>query len=476
MWPRSSSRSRLWLLLVIVLAVIGLGTMLVGVLLMLRAPESDSSAAFAPAQEGEFLAVIAPFQRQGGDPQPIGSTLANDLRQVPGAQDLFRVETLPRAPVERALSGILETYTPAVLVTGAYDGASISSRIDLHPPGLPRTPAAAANGGAVIFPSLEAATYRTYAPQGNEKPLLYLQTWITGQSHFWNGRYKKALPFLQEAVRLLPRQVPVDQRQDMDAFASDINWQLGYIAGVVEQNWQAARDHFETALRQNPNAPLTVVGLAMSYAQLGDLPRAQALILDALRTQPESWQLYFALGQIALIQGDTSAANAAFEKAIALIGDPQTADRQRALADIYATRGAYRVDHDDPDGAKADLQKAVDLGRDDAFVRGSLAWAAYLGGDFTTAVAASAAATQNDPERIDLAFNHGLLLLAASQIDEASAAYDRAIELTLKIEDQLDRSKNFGVAYSDLDVLRQKRPDLEQDILAIQKRIETANG
>lgn len=450
--------------------------MLVGVLLMLRSPNSGSTATFAPAQQGEFLAVIAPFQRQGGDPQPIGSTLANDLRQAPNAQDLFRVETLPRAPEERTLPGILETYTPAVLVTGAYDGASISSRIDLHPPGLPRTPAAATNGGAVIFPSLEPATYRTYAPQGNEKPLMYLQAWITGQSHFWNGRYKKALPYLQETVRLLPRQVPLDQRQDMDAFASGINWQLGYIAGVVEQNWQAARDYFETAQRQNPNAPLTVVGLAMSYAQLGDLPRAQALILDALRAQPESWQLYFALAQIALIQNDTSAANAAFEKAIALIGDPQTPDRQRALADIYATRGAYRLDHDDPDGAKADLQKAVDLGRDDAFVRGSLAWAAYLGGDFTTAVAASAAATQNDPERIDLAFNHGLLLLAASRIDEANAAYDRAIELTLKIEDQLDRSKTFGIAYRDLDVLRQKRPDQEQDILAIQKRIETANG
>ena len=318
--------------------------------------------------------------------------------------------------------------------------------------------------------------YQVYAPQGLAKPLLYVQWWIVGQSAFWKGDYAGAGISLQEAKRLLPRQVPIDRRQTMDAFTAALNWQLGYIFGPAQGNWQAARDYFVDSLRLSPQDPLAAVGLAATLIQLGDIDGASEILQQSLRASPDAWQLHYALAVVTLQQGDVAAAFAAYDRAIALLANSTSADAQEGLAQIYFDRGYYRLNHGDPAGALQDLQQAASLGLDTSYVQSSLAWAAYRSGDYETALRAAAAARRMAPGQPDLAFNEALILLAAGQIDAAHTAYNEAIQLTLTFDVQLTRSTYFGIATRDLDELLSQRPDLEADIRAIQESIDVANG
>ena len=440
-------------------------------------PRTLGGSLFVPEQEGEFLVVVAPFLREGGDPEPIGGTLANNLRQNPPSANSYRVETLPRAPREAAIPEIMANYSPSILVTGNYDGSNVHTVVNLDPAAPPPPPQAALEtGGAVLIPAANPVTYALYAPQALSDPLSYLQSWIVGQSLFWRGQYDEALAPLQRAKQTLPRQVPVDRRADMDRFASAINWQLGYIAGAAQGNWQAARDLFGEALRLQPDDPAAAVGYAAALAQLGDIDSANAILRAALRTNSTSWQLHFALAEVAAQQGLPDAAIASYENSILLLSGSDVPSDQAALADIYTSRGYYQLSNGNPDGALADFKQAESLGRADVYVYSNMAWAAYRTGDFDTAIRAAAAARSLAPDQPDIAFNEALLLLAAGQIDAAYTAYDEAVNLTLAIPDVITRSTHFGIAFNDLEELLALRPDLESDIRQIQDYIDIANG
>ncbi len=443
---------------------------------VLRGRADPNQIAFAPANEGEFLIIIAPFLRQGDEAAAIGGGLANDLRETPHAAELYRVETLARAPLEAAIPGLIETYKPAILTTGAYDGDSIGAVVRLRPPKLPPLPpATAAAGAAALLPIAGPVEFRIYAPQANAAPLRFLQSWLLAQSHFWVGQYDEAARLLLESLRLQPREIPIASRSEQDIFLAYTHAQLGFIAGGVQGNWPAALDFYGLALRQNPTDLIAAVGLAAALAQSGQPAQAQSLLLATLRQHPSAWQIQVALGQLGLQQGDIEGGLSHYDQAIALL-DADDPIQRRTLADIYFDRGYYRLTHNDPAGALSDLKQTVELGRAGVHAQSSLAWAAYLSGDYATAVQASAIAVQLQPDRPDLAFNKALLLLAASQIDDANAAYDDAIAATLRLDDVLSRSRYFGSAFRDLDQLLQRRPDLEQTIGAIQQRIDIANG
>jgi len=438
-------------------------------------PEPPPEVTFEASQEGEFLIIVTAFLRTGGDPQPIGGVLANDLRQQSEAP--VRVEMLPRAPDPATIPDILTTYNPRIFITGSYNAEDIHATVIFTPPTeLPPSPDAAANGNTALFPPLTPVQYQLYAPLGSEHPLRYLQAWVQAQSLFWRGYYTDALAPLSTAKSLLPPSIPLSDRTAMDHFAATINWQLGYIAGPVQGNWQAAQDLFRDALRLNPNDPTAALGLAAAFAQLSNLEHAALLLRQTLREHPDSWQIYFALAQIDIQQGDTATGFSHYEHAISLLQNDTSPAAQQALADVYFNRGYQLLNLGEYDKAQSDFQKALDLGRDDIYVQGNLGWAAYMAGDYETAIRASAAARQLAPQRPDLAFNEALHLLAAGQIDAARTAYREAIDLTLSLDDTLTRSTYFGVAYKDLADLQQRQPSLSQTIKEIQQEIDIANG
>ncbi len=429
-----------------------------------------------PATDDEILVVIAPFRREGGDSQAFAETLANDLRQAPDSANLMRVETPLEVLNDEEVTALVAAVSPRIFVAGTYDGTDIDISLFLNPPRYLSYDDFEAGGGSILLPFFEPSQYELYAPQSLGQPLRYLETWIRGQTHFWAGDYEQAKNLFLETKQLLPRQVPIEDRTEMDAFAADLNWRLGYLVGPIGGNWPAARDLFSDALSLSPQNPASALGLAAALAQLNDLERAADTLRQALRDHPDSWQIHFALAEIALQQDDTTAGFANYEQAINLLSADLTNSERPALADIYFSRGYYLLTHDDPAGAFDNFQQALNLGRDDVYLQGNLGWAAYLIGDYETAIRASAAARQLVPGRPDLAFNEALVLLAAGQTEAASIAYDEAIALTLEIADVLTRSTYFGVAYNDLEELAQRQPDLTAIIRELQERIDIANG
>lgn len=459
------------------LLLIAAGITVAAVVQVVRNRNAAGELTFAPAQADEFLVIVAPFRRLGGEPTAVGTALANDLRQAAADPAPYRVETLERAPDEALIPRLIENYKPAILVTGAYDGTDILATVRLHPPGwppLPDTAEGAPVGMAALFPEPNPDSFRLYAPQALPQPLAYLQAWIEGQSRFWRGDYTAALPRLQESLRRLPRQTPPAYRDDMDRFAGLTNRQLGFIVGPLQGNWQAARDYYDRAWRQNPADWRAALGLAAAHARLSNPDAAEAIILRLLRSEPAAWQPYLAFGQVSLQRGDVAVGLAAYDQAIALLGSPDDPGRRLALADIYLDRGYYRLVHDDPLGAQADLEQAIALGRADVFAQSNLAWAAYRNGDYERAVQAGAVAAQMAPQRPDLAFNKALYLLAGARHTEAETAYAEAIALAAAVSDPEKRRSYLDTAYQDLEDLLAKQPDRETLIRALQERIQNA--
>ncbi len=460
-----------------ILVIIGIVAIAFGAsTLWSQSQDAPVSFAITPAAEDEILVIIAPFQQNTGDPQTFGESLSEALRQSPSVGDRLRVETLPNPISEEDIPAIVSTASPRIVVSGAYDGNDVDVTLYLNPPRYLSSASLDSNTDSTLLPYFEAVQYKLYAPQALGQPLRYLESWIKGQAHFWDGDYEQAQSFFLESKQLLPRQVPIESRTEMDAFASDLNWQLGYLVGPMKGNWQAARDLFTEALSLSPENPASALGLAASLAQLNDLDRASSTLRQALRDHPDSWQIHFALAEIALQQGDTSAGFANYDRAIELLSADLRNSERPALADIYFNRGYYRLTHEDAAGAFDDFQQALNLGREDVYLQGNLGWAAYLLGDDETAIRASSTARQLAPDRPDLAFNEALILLAAGQSEAARTAYQEAIDLTLTVDDVLTRSTYFGVAYNDLEQLAQRQPDLVTIIKELQERIDIANG
>ena len=461
-----------------ILSIVALISIAIGAGSLWNQRQVDSTlkgTGITPATDEETLVIIAPFQRKGGDAQSYAETLANDLLLTSDANRI-RVEMPPNPLGEEEVSANIAAVSPRVVVTGTYNGADIDVTLYLNPPRYLSYDFFETDSSSILRPFFEPSQYKLYAPQSLGQPLRYLESYIKGQAYFWNGDYEQARNLFLETKQLLPRQVPIEDRTEMDAFAADLNWHLGYLVGPVGGNWQAARDLFGDALSLSPQNPSSALGLAAALAQLNDLDRAADTLRKALRDHPDSWQIHFALAEIALQQGDLTAGFANYERAIDLLSADLRNSERRALADIYFSRGYYLLTHDDPAKAFDDFQQALNLGRDDVYLQGNLGWAAYLIGDYETAIRASAAARQLASDRPDLAFNEALVLLAAGQTEAARVAYDEAIALALEIDDVLTRSTYFGIAYNDLEQLTQRQPDLSAIIRELQERIDIANG
>jgi len=458
------------LMLSVALVVVGL--------FLIRAAFSPVARAgdIAPAEPGEFLILIAPFQHQGGEKYYFGAELANDLRQTPHYEGDYRVEYLNYAPAEKDIPKLAQTLKARVIVTGVYDEENIDAQVYFVPPdSLPPT-SDQTEGRSLLFPDLLPVKYQVYAPRGLGHPLQYLQYWIIGQSHFWRGDYDRALSAFQLSQQMLPSVVPVDRRAEMDRFISSLLWSLGYIVGPVRGDWPVAADFFYRALTLNSKSLGAILGRAASLAQLGEPDRALDLLQAALREHPNLWQLYYAAAEIKSQQGDAGEAEALYQHAIDLLITSNRPIDHQALADVYFNRGYYYYQQGDLEAAFADFQQARSLGRSDIYLLSNLGWTAYLLGDYDTAAEASSKAAALAPDRPDLAFNKALHLLAAGRYDEAREAYNEAIQLTLQNDDALARSRYFGVAYYDLNELASHRPDLQPMIQEIQQEIDNANG
>lgn len=459
-------------------AVLVIALLLVAGVLRIRAARSPvrQAAAIAPAGPDAFLILVAPFQHEGGERYYFGMELANDLRQAPHLLGAYRVENLDSPPPEDAIPALMQTLGARAIITGRYDEQAVEAWVYFHPPDdAPSLPPDSA-GPPVHFFGLGPERYHLYAPRGIGHPLQYLQYWLIGQSRFWRGRYDAALQSFELAQQMLPAQTPVAHRAAMDRFASSLLWSMGYLAGPVQGNWPVAQDAFSRALALDSHSLPAALGLAQALVHTNRSEQAVDLLQTALRDHPDAWQIYFALAEIKGQQGAVEEALALYNKAISLLSASDAPYARQALADVYFYRGYFHYERSDYASALDDYEQARALGREDVYLLSNLGWIAYLLGDWEAAMEASSRAAALAPDRPDLQFNKGLHLLAAGRYDEAKAAYEQGIQLTLTIDDVLTRSAYFGTAYYDLDALAQRRPDLEPMIREIQEEIDIANG
>ena len=428
----------------------------------------------APAAPDEFLVLIAPFAHSGGEKYDFGAELAADLQQA--APEGLRVQMLAAAPDPAAIPELAASSHARAIITGAYDANAISAQLYFIPPETWPATRATTEGQTLLMPDFSPVQYALYAPRGLGHPLQYVQSWLLGQYHFWQGQYDAAQESFLMAQRLLPTIIPVAQRPGMDQFTASLLWALGYIKGPVQHDWLAAQGFFHRSMTLQGDALPAVLGLAAAKAQLHDVAGARDLLHRALREHPDDWRIYAALAQISAQHGPPEETQALFEQAITLLSDSDRPIDRRALADLYFNRGYFFYQQKDYESALADYQQARALGREDIYLLSNLGWTAYLLDENSLAVEASTQAAAIEPERPDLAFNKALHLLAAGRYDEASAAYDAAIQLTLKINDVLTRSTYFGAAYQDLADLAARKPELQPQITELQTKIDLANG
>jgi tetratricopeptide (TPR) repeat protein len=101
----------------------------------------------------------------------------------------------------------------------------------------------------------------------------------------------------------------------------------------------------QKALRVSPREYGARLFLGLSYVDLGEYDQAQRELLDAARIKDMDSLLFWALGSLAMIHGDTNAAVPLLERAVAL--DPNNARAVWLLGQAYA-RFAYRQEEQKP--------------------------------------------------------------------------------------------------------------------------------
>ncbi len=197
-------------------------------------------------------------------------------------------------------------------------------------------------------------------------------------------QYDRARAVFQEASRRAPR----DGRPHEELGFLDLN----------EHHAAEALEEFKQALRDDPESPVTQVGLAAAYKESGDLAKAQQTLEALLGKNPRDPEQQEELGEIYLERKLYPQAIERFREALRL--QPNAAVSHNNLAWVYATSEdpKYR----DPRQALEHARRAVELSnwREPTFVD-TLAEAFYANGNFPEAVRVETLALALDPKNIE---------------------------------------------------------------------------
>ncbi len=168
------------------------------------------------------------------------------------------------------------------------------------------------------------------------------------------------------------------------------------------ENWEKAAAELEHCLELNPDFDNAMTGLARALAKVGREDEAKSWLDKALQNNPQNYRAWYQKGL--LEAGDPVAAQAAYEKAIA--AQPNFSAGQREFGMLLFEQKNYA-------GAAPHLEKAIDLGLDDARMYNFLGICYNRTNRTAKAVLEFERAMQRDPKlaeaHLNLAFAHQLL-------------------------------------------------------------------
>ena len=210
------------------------------------------------------------------------------------------------------------------------------------------------------------------------------------------------------------------QVQERDPKIYVIPFLLGESA-LRHQSWQTAADQFQRCLDLNPSFDNAMTGLAYALAKLGQPDRAMTWLGKAIENNPQNYRAWYQTGLLQATSNPASA-QAAYEKAIAIQPNFPPGQRELGVALLQQKNYSAAIPH---------LQKAIDLGLDDAHVHNFLGICYSRTNRLEEAVKSYRAALKKDT---NLAEAHLNLAFALQRLHRAGAAdeYKAACNLDQK--------------------------------------------
>jgi len=190
-------------------------------------------------------------------------------------------------------------------------------------------------------------------------------------------------------------------------------------AAIEEADYQRAVEHYESALKEDPDSKSVMYSLGVLYIQTGDIEKAQDLFMNYLEKYPMDKDGLFGLSNAYIMKGE-------YEKAVRLLS--QAAAREKDNESLRRNLGYAQLQSGDIPGAKKTLTELVTDCPSNALNRFDLALVLSAGNDNENAVKQAKAGLLLYPEA------DGKLLYSDLLDSIGGSLLNEAIELFRKNE------------------------------------------
>jgi Tfp pilus assembly protein PilF len=190
-------------------------------------------------------------------------------------------------------------------------------------------------------------------------------------------------------------------------------------AASHQQDWNAAVGQFSRCLELNANFDEAMTGLARALHEVGKDADARAWLGKAVTANPQNYKAWYELG-VLQARVNPAAALQAYDKAVSI--QPNFAAGQRELGILSIRHRQYK------EGSQH-LNRAIQLGLDDAHARNFLGIAYTQTGRLTLALKALQEAIRQDPTLAEAHLNLGFAYQKLHRSTAAKSEYDTACRL-----------------------------------------------
>ena len=204
---------------------------------------------------------------------------------------------------------------------------------------------------------------------------------------------------------------------------------IGLVA-LKQARWREAMEALRLAAERGGSRPAVLHNLGLAYEQLGRLDDAEAAYAEAASRAKTDPRVFMGWGIVALKQNDHAGAAGRLDRAKELFAEsvPPIWYWARVLA--AAAAGDFET-------AEQIAAQAVEAHPQHGVLRNNLAVLHELAGDLPQAEELARAALHDEPSLPQLSKNLGDLAYRASRYDEAWTLYQRAIELSPELGDDV---------------------------------------
>src|SRR6266571_133545 len=216
---------------------------------------------------------------------------------------------------------------------------------------------------------------------------------------------------------------------ELRATDANAHFFIGLVA-LKQARWREAMEALRLAAEKGGSRPAVLHNLGLAYEQLGRLDDAETAYAEAASRARTDPRVYVGWGIVALKRGDHASAAGRLDRAKELFADkiPPIWFWARTLA--AAAAGDFETaEHVAGQGVKVHPQNGV--------LRNNLAVLHELAGALPQAEELARAALHDEPSLPQLSKNLGDLAYRASRYDEAWELYQRVIELSPELGDDV---------------------------------------